>query len=279
MTSGLPPNLLRLFAPRPPLPFLPPVDPDPKDRKLPKYTGLSEVLDRCVGHDVDYVPKETALEKQLKRAQEKKDKLGKLAKHIEEVWDPTKYVESDPYKTLFVSNLAYETTEKQLRRTMEAFGDVKSIKMIMNESKNKPKGYAFVEFERESGMKAAYKEADGIKLNNRRMLVDVERGRTVKGWKPKKLGGGLGKKRDRPEPRQISSSYSSSRRDHGSSRDRDRDRPSDRDRHDRDRDRDRSARGGDRRDSRGSRSYHDRDAERRRDTRRDDSDRWGHNRG
>ncbi|KAJ2997573.1 hypothetical protein HDV02_005385 [Globomyces sp. JEL0801] len=257
MTSGLPPNLLRLFAPRPPLPFLPPVDPDPKDRKLPKYTGLSEVLDRCVGHDVDYVPKETALEKQLKRAQEKKDKLGKLAKHIEEVWDPTKYVESDPYKTLFVSNLAYETTEKQLRRTMEAFGDVKSVSSEM----------------------AAYKEADGIKLNNRRMLVDVERGRTVKGWKPKKLGGGLGKKRDRPEPRQISSSYSSSRRDHGSSRDRDRDRPSDRDRHDRDRDRDRSARGGDRRDSRGSRSYHDRDAERRRDTRRDDSDRWGHNRG
>jgi len=37
-------------------------------------------------------------------------------------------------------------------------------------------------------MKAAYKDADGIKILGRRIVVDVERGRTVKGWKPKRLG-------------------------------------------------------------------------------------------
>lgn len=39
---------------------------------------------------------------------------------------------------------------------------------------------------------AAYKHADGKKIDSRRVLVDVERGRTVKGWLPRRLGGGLG---------------------------------------------------------------------------------------
>ena len=33
----------------------------------------------------------------------------------------------------------------------------------------------------------------------KRVLVDVERGRTVRGWKPRRLGGGLGG-RPKPEP-------------------------------------------------------------------------------
>ena len=39
---------------------------------------------------------------------------------------------------------------------------------------------------------AAYKHADGRKIDGRRVLVDVERARTVKGWRPRRLGGGLG---------------------------------------------------------------------------------------
>lgn len=35
---------------------------------------------------------------------------------------------------------------------------------------------------------AAYKHADGKKIDGRRVLVDVERGRTVKGWHPRRLG-------------------------------------------------------------------------------------------
>lgn len=35
---------------------------------------------------------------------------------------------------------------------------------------------------------AAYKHADGKKIDGRRVLVDVERGRTVKGWRPRRLG-------------------------------------------------------------------------------------------
>merc|ERR1719245_2544344 len=41
-------------------------------------------------------------------------------------------------------------------------------------------------------MHSAYKHADGKKIDGRRVLVDVERSRTVKGWLPRRLGGGLG---------------------------------------------------------------------------------------
>lgn len=41
-------------------------------------------------------------------------------------------------------------------------------------------------------MKAAYKDSDGMKIDGRRIVVDCERGRTVKGWIPRRLGGGLG---------------------------------------------------------------------------------------
>lgn len=41
----------------------------------------------------------------------------------------------------------------------------------------------------------AYKQADGRKLDNKRLLADVERGRTVPNWRPRRLGGGVGSSR------------------------------------------------------------------------------------
>ena len=46
----------------------------------------------------------------------------------------------------------------------------------------KSRGYGFVEFEDKKDMKEAYKMADGRKVEGRRVLVDVERGRTVDTW-------------------------------------------------------------------------------------------------
>ncbi len=46
----------------------------------------------------------------------------------------------------------------------------------------KHRGYAFIEFEHKKDMKEAYKQADGKKIEARRVVVDVERGRTVEAW-------------------------------------------------------------------------------------------------
>ena len=52
--------------------------------------------------------------------------------------------------------------------------------------------YGFVQFESSKDLKEAYNDADGRKIAGRRILVDVERGRTVPNWLPRRLGGGLG---------------------------------------------------------------------------------------
>ena len=50
---------------------------------------------------------------------------------------------------------------------------------------------------------AAYKESDGLQIMGKRILVDVERGRTVRGWKPRRLGGGLGGRPKKVEPTPV----------------------------------------------------------------------------
>lgn len=66
------------------------------------------------------------------------------------------------------------------------------VRLVTDKTANKPRGYAFIEYVHTRDMKAAYKQADGKKIDNRRVLVDVERGRTVPNWRPRRLGGGLG---------------------------------------------------------------------------------------
>merc|ERR1719454_1502435 len=110
-----------------------------------------------------------------------------------EKYDPHKdpNAEGDPFKTLFVARVSYDTTEKKLKREFEVFGSVKKVRMVYDQ-KGKPRGYAFLEFEHERDLKNAYKQGDGKKIDGRRVLVDVERGRTVEGWLPRRLGGGRG---------------------------------------------------------------------------------------
>ncbi|CAG8554623.1 14680_t:CDS:2 [Ambispora leptoticha] len=194
MTDKLPPNLLALFAPRPPLPYAKPLDRDPTKRKGRQITGIGQYVNLLSNYDPDYVPTETIEEKKKRKLEEKKQKAEESIKKGLEEWDPNKdmNVTGDPYKTLFVARMSYEITEKDLRREFEMYGPIENIRIVKNKSNGEPRGYAFIEFEREKDMKAAYKDADGVKLLGRRILVDVERGRTVKGWRPRRLGGGLG---------------------------------------------------------------------------------------
>merc|ERR1740117_2855605 len=110
-----------------------------------------------------------------------------------EKYDPHKDANAsgDPFKTLFVARISYDTTEKKLKREFEVFGSIKKVRMIYDQ-KGKPRGYCFIEYEHERDLKNAYKQGDGKKIDGRRVMVDVERGRTVEGWVPRRLGGGRG---------------------------------------------------------------------------------------
>ncbi|KAI9241626.1 MAG: hypothetical protein BYD32DRAFT_38971 [Podila humilis] len=224
-TAALPPHLLRLFAPRPPLPYTKPLDKDPGVKGEPHMTPVSQYLDMMKDHDNDYVPTLSIAERKKQKFQDRKEKSDETIRAGLEKWDPNndELVVGDPYKTLHISRLSYNCTEKDLRREFSMYGQIENIRVVKDKD-DKPRGYAFIEFEREKDMKAAYKDADGIKILGRRILVDVERGRTVKGWKPKRLGGGLGSTRvGAPNENQSSSGRDSGRSRERSRGDRDRD--------------------------------------------------------
>ncbi|KAI8068762.1 hypothetical protein BDF21DRAFT_401625 [Thamnidium elegans] len=214
MTDKLPPNLLKLFAPRPPLPYTPPLDKDPEKRVGCIVDGIASYVPQLKNYDADYVPWKSLEEKRKEKADAKKKKAEEALQAALAQYDPEKdeHIDGDPFNTLFVTHLSPELTESDLAREFELYGQIKKIRLI-HDKEGKSRCYAFIEYEREKDMRAAYKDADGLKILGRRILVDVERARTVKGWKPRRLGGGLGGRERKP-----SSSARASSRDRYSDR-------------------------------------------------------------
>lgn len=264
MAHFMQPALLALFTPRDALEHKPPIE----KRKMPPYTGVADFLKYCsIKRDVPpRVKNETPTERRERRKKQKAERAKKRIEMQLKKWNPNKdtNVKSDAYKTLFVGRLSYQVDAQDLKDEFGHYGDVKSM-AIVKKKDGTPRGYAFVEFKHSSDLKAAYRRADGRKLRGRRILVDVERGRTVEKWKPRKLGGGLGGTRKGGESMNIKTSgrEGSTRedRDSRSGRGGDRDGPSsrggDRDSYRSSRD-DRGGGGRDRdRDHRSSRSSRD----------------------
>ncbi|OCK79628.1 RNA-binding domain-containing protein [Lepidopterella palustris CBS 459.81] len=205
MTDKLPPNLLALFAPRPALRYIPPSDHPPEERKTNRIGGIGQFLQafREYKDNDGYVPTESWLQRRDRIRLEKKEKQRKLLTEGIKGYKPTEdpQIRGDAFKTLFVAHLSYEVEPKDLEREFGRFGPIERIRIVTDthseekkSSKKKHRGYAFIVYEREKDMKAAYKETDGIRIKDRCILVDVERGRTVSGWRPGRFGGGLGKR-------------------------------------------------------------------------------------
>ncbi|KAL2123023.1 hypothetical protein VTJ04DRAFT_3478 [Mycothermus thermophilus] len=204
MTDRLPPNLLALFAPRPPLRYLPPIDHPPEQRRTVPIDGLAQFLPAMAEYEreYEYHPTESWLEARDRKQREKAEKIKKLLEEGPKNFNPHNdpNIRGDPFKTLIVARLSYEADEKDLEREFGRYGPIERIRLIRDthahekpNKKIKPhRGYAFIVFEREKDMRAALEACDGILIKGRRIKVDVERGRTVKGWKPMRLGGGLG---------------------------------------------------------------------------------------
>ncbi|KRY77620.1 U1 small nuclear ribonucleoprotein 70 kDa [Trichinella pseudospiralis] len=347
MTQFLPPNLLALFAPRDPLPYLPPIAKLSFEKKRAPYSGVAKFIHEF--ENPNDTPPPVKVETREERIERKRRERAELQNYkIEQgiaTWNPSANAKAstDPFKTLFVARLSYDTTETKLRREFEVYGPIKKIYMITDIITGKSRGYAFIEYEHEAdmhglwektlkwncrmasyvfegelngklgfyvsagcgleveigtavciidaynqsirvqwielfilnclnGFSAAYKHADGKKIDKRRVLVDVERGRTVKNWLPRRLGGGLGNtRRDRPPAGSILHD-DDDRMMYSSSGDRYRDRDYDSREYERSRRRSHSRdreRGGDRgrrdrddyRDGRGGDYYRNRDRE------------------
>lgn len=164
MTDKLPPNLLALFAPRPPLRWVPPSDHAPEERMTATITGLAAFLPQLEEYKKTdkYEPTESWLQKKDRIKLEKKQRQEKLLKEdpvsckgdpmcfdslylIFRTWfvifckdvltssvpldkpqeDPN--IRGDAFKTLIVARLSYDATEQDLESEFGRFGPIERV--------------------------------------------------------------------------------------------------------------------------------------------------------
>ncbi|GAW81587.1 U1 small nuclear ribonucleoprotein 70 kDa [Plasmodium gonderi] len=198
---GMPPHILILFQARPLLSYYKPIE----KKKSKEYSGVFEYLN--LFEDKEPPPKIKLENSKERRERKKKEKITYnelMLKEMRKDYDPFKNVDltTDPKKTIFIGRLSYDVNEKKLKKEFEIYGKIRKVKIIYDKN-FKPKGYAFIEFEHTKSFNDAYNLADGKKIDNRRILVDIERGRTVKNWVPRRLGGGKGPARGSDERKKI----------------------------------------------------------------------------
>ncbi|MCD7461975.1 hypothetical protein HAX54_047479 [Datura stramonium] len=102
----------------------------------------------------------------------------------------------DPYRTLFVGHLSHVTTEQTLRQELNKYGRVKNLRIVRHIVTGASRGYAFVEFETDRDTLRAYKDAHHKLIDDSEIIVDYNRQRLMSGWIPRRLGGGLGGKKE-----------------------------------------------------------------------------------
>ncbi len=77
-------------------------------------------------------------------------------------------------KSLYVGNLAYDTTEADLRAVFSPFGELTSVR-IASDRAGRPKGFAFVQMADEAAASAAMESLKRTQLRGRTMdIVESE---------------------------------------------------------------------------------------------------------
>lgn len=90
---------------------------------------------------------------------------------------------------IYVGNLAYETTESDLKQAFEAYGKVDTARTIVDKYTNQSKGFGFVEMPDKAEAQAAISGLDGKDLGGRSLKVNEARPKTEGGGRS---GGGYG---------------------------------------------------------------------------------------
>ena len=90
-------------------------------------------------------------------------------------------------KNLYVGNMAFSTTEDQLREVFSQYGTVTKVQVIMDRETGRPRGFAFVEMS--DGGPAAMAAMNGADLDGRALTVNEAKPREDR---PRGGGGGGG---------------------------------------------------------------------------------------
>ena len=79
---------------------------------------------------------------------------------------------------LYVGNMSFDSSEAELRKAFEAYGQVDSVTIIMDRDTGRPKGFGFVEMSNEAEAKKAIEGLNGKDFMGRTLNVNEARPRT-----------------------------------------------------------------------------------------------------
>lgn len=169
MTDKLPPNLLALFAPRPPLRWVPPSDRAPEERKTANIAGVAAFLPQLQEYkeNDNYEASESWLQRKDRLKLERKTEQEKLLKDgpLSCEGDPLCFdsplfpplvsshltlssttctdllivvdkpqddpnIRGDAFKTLMVARLSYDATEQDLESEFGRFGPIERVSFL-----------------------------------------------------------------------------------------------------------------------------------------------------
>lgn len=94
---------------------------------------------------------------------------------------------------IYVANIAYATTEDQLKSLFSQHGEVSSVKIIFDRVTNRSRGFGFVEMTNDEEAKAAIEEINGFEFMGKQLLVNESRPREDKPRGNYNGGGGFRK--------------------------------------------------------------------------------------
>lgn len=133
-TDKLPDQLLKLFAPRPLLRYLPHIDKPLAERKTARVDSIGPYLDALRDYKANdtSVPTESDIQKRERIKREKKEayerRIEEGVKQFNPSDDPN--IKGDPFKTLFVARLDWNVESKELEREFGRYGPILRVSAI-----------------------------------------------------------------------------------------------------------------------------------------------------
>jgi RNA recognition motif-containing protein len=81
---------------------------------------------------------------------------------------------------IYVGNLSYTLDEAELREAFAAYGEVSSVKVLMDRETGRSRGFGFVEMPNQAEAEAAVAEINGKEIGGRALRVNEARPREAR---------------------------------------------------------------------------------------------------
>ena len=81
---------------------------------------------------------------------------------------------------IYVGNLSYSLSESELRDAFAAYGEVSSVKVLMDRETGRSRGFGFVEMPNQNEAETAVAEVNGKEVGGRPLRVNEARPREAR---------------------------------------------------------------------------------------------------